>query len=191
MPLVIWTRDRMHSSYWRLGGLFGRSLPLRAPLTYPDSADPFFGYLRRPLRLPDGQMMLGTRDLIRAVGWIATALIAYQAGQYVATKRDCAPAYRAYVGDEWSALVDDTATWVRSAWQYRIPNGMEDRARLRAICARTLDFENHFLAIYRRYALEELPGDDPAGRAWALDALGRTPFDDADIRRAMALAQGR
>src|SRR5690348_9606836 len=28
MSLPAWTRDRMHSSYWRLAGLFGRPLPL-------------------------------------------------------------------------------------------------------------------------------------------------------------------
>jgi len=46
LDLAAWTRDRMHSSYWRLGGLFGRAGVVRAPLGYPDPAGEFFGYGR-------------------------------------------------------------------------------------------------------------------------------------------------
>lgn len=188
MPLPVWTRDRMHSSYWRLGGLFARPFPLTAPLDYPDPDDAFYGYARRLLQLPNGGMEPGTRDLMRAVGWMATALLAYQAGQYVATKRSCAPKYREYIGDKWSELLDDLAVWVRGAWQYRIPTIPDERARLRAICTRTLAFENHFLALYRRYALAELQGDDPEGRQAALEAQRRIPLADAEIMRAVATA---
>lgn len=188
MPLAVWTRDRMHSSYWRLGGLFARSSPLTMPLDYPDPDDAFYGYARRLVHLPDGALEPGTRDLMRAVGWMATALLAYQAGQYVATKRACAPTYREYIGDEWSDLLDDLAVWVRGAWQYRIPTAPDERARLRAICARTLAFENHFLTLYRRYALAELQGDDPEGRQAALEAQRRIPLADVEIMRAVAAA---
>lgn len=188
MPPAIWTRDRMHSSYWRLGGLFDRPLPLVIPLDYPDPDDAFGGYARRPVHLPNGCMEPGTRDLMRAVGWMATALLAYQAGQYVATKRACAPMYREFIGDEWSDLLDDLAVWVRGAWQYRIPAAPGERARLRAICTRTLAFENHFLTLYRRYALAELRGDDPEGRQAALEAQRRIPLADAEIMRAVTAA---
>lgn len=192
MQLPIWTRDRMHTSYWRLAGLFARPLPLSAPLEFPDSSDEFFGYIRRRTHLPDGQLVPGTRDLVRAVGWMATALLAYQTGQYVATKRACARMYREHIGDEWATLLDHLAEWVRGAWQYRIPTAPNDRARLREICVRTLGFENHFLTRYRRYALGELQGDDPLGRQQAIDALNRIPLADAELVEAkMATEQHR
>ena len=189
MPLVAWTRDRMHTSYWRLFGLFSRPLPLSAPLDYPDPADEFYGYARRLTRLPDGRDVAGTRDLMRAVGWMATALVAYQAGQYVATKRDCASMYREYIGDQWSDLLDELALWVRGDWQYRIPADPEERARLRAICAHTLGFENHFLMVYCDYALAELRSDDPTGRQKAIEILQRVPLADAMLMGAVAAAE--
>ncbi len=181
ISLVEWARDRMHTSYWRLAGLFARPLPLITPLRYPDPTDEFYGYARRLMRLPDGQEAPGTRDLIRSVGWMATALVAYQAGQYVASKRACAPMYREFVGGEWASLVEDVAEWVRGIWQCRIPTARQDRARLRALCVRTLGFENHFLGLYRRYAREEVRGEDPRGRRLALEALERTPLADTEL----------
>lgn len=186
MPLAAWTRDRMHTSYWRLAGLFSRPLPLTVPLAYPDPADEFYGYTRRLTITPDGEAMPGTRDLMRAVGWMATALVAHLGGQYVATKRACAPMYREYIGDEWSSLLDDLSLWVRGAWQYRIPADSEDRSRLRALCDRTLGFENHFLALYRNYALDELRGDDPEGRRMAIDVLRRIPLAVPILMAAVA-----
>lgn len=189
MPLATWTRDRMHTSYWRLFGLFSRPLPLAIPLDYPDPADEFYGYTRRLMHLPDGHLVAGMRDLMRSVGWMATALVAYQAGQYVATKRDCASMYRTHIGDEWSDLLDDMARWVRGGWQYRIPADPEERARLRAICTRTLGFENHFLTVYCDYALAELHGDNPTGRQMAIEMLRRVPLVDAMLMEAVAEAE--
>jgi hypothetical protein len=189
MPLAAWTRDRMHTSYWRLFGLFSRPLPLSVPLDYPDPADEFYGYARRLTRLPDGHMEVGTRDLMRSVGWMATALVAYQAGQYVATKRDCASIYRTHIGDQWSDLLDELAVWVRGGWQYRIPADPEERSRLRAICARTLGFENYFLTVYRDYALAELRGADWAGRVMVIETLRRVPLADAALMEAVAEAE--
>lgn len=189
MPLPAWTRDRMHSSYWRLAGLFSRPTPLAMPLDYPDPGDEFYGYAHRLTHAPDGELVPGTRDLMRAVGWMATALVAYRAGQYVATKRACAPMYRDCIGDEWSSLLDDMSTWVRAAWQYRIPAAPEDRARLRALCTRALGFENHFLALYLDYALAELRSDDLLGRQMAVQMLERIPLADSLLMTAMTEAE--
>ncbi len=191
IPLTIWTRGRMHTSYWRLAGLFSRPAPLTMPLDYPDPHDEFYGYARRLTHLPGGELAPGTRDLMRAVGWMATTLLAFQAGQYVATKRACATMYREHIGGEWATLLDDMAEWVRGVWQYRIPAAQEERAQLRAICARTLGFENHFLALYRHYALSELHGDDSLGSQLAIVAQQRIPLADADVMTAMTDAEQR
>jgi len=181
MPLVAWTRDRMHSSYYRLGSLFGRTAPVRAPLAYPDLVGEFFGYDRRPLRLADGSLAPGTRDLIRATGWVATALLAWRAGRYVARKSECHRMYQELIGDEWASLLTAIYEDCRQRWNYRIPSDPADRAFLRQLCVRTLGFENAFLAAYKTYLLGELRGADAEGQRFARETLARMPFDDAEV----------
>lgn len=188
-PLVAldaWARDRLHSSYWRIIMLFGRPLPVVTPLTYPDSSDAFYGYTRRKTRLPGGGEAPGTRDLIRSVGWAATALLALRAGVYVARKRDCHVLYRRHIGDEWSDLLEAIYTRCRGAWRYLIPDDAAAQAELRAICGRTLGFERHFLAIYHDYLLEQLRDGDEAGCQQARCVLGQVPWQDERIAAALA-----
>ena len=100
VPLAAWTRDRMHTSYWRMVHLFGRPAMIAPPLGYPDPDDEFYGYLRRTVRLPDGREVPCTRDLIRLTGWAATGLLAWEAGVYVARKRlpsPLPPSYRRHL----------------------------------------------------------------------------------------------
>ncbi len=80
--------------------------------------------------------------------WAATALVALQAGRYVTSKRECHSIYQATIKDEWSPLLADIYNLCRGTWRYLIPEAPEDLQRLRAICERTLAFENHFLSIY-------------------------------------------
>lgn len=181
VPLAQWTRDRMHTSYWRVVSLFGRPHVIRPPLDFPDPGAEFRGYTQRTLRLLDGSEVPCTRDLIRHTGWAATAIIAWRAGQYVARKRDCHVMYRELIGDEHADLLDDVYICCRQRWQYRIPEAPDDRRQLRSICERALAFENRFLAIYRDYLLTELRGADVEGRRMALLVLGRVPFVDAEV----------
>lgn len=73
----------------------------------------------------------------------------------------------------------------KSDWSYRIPEALGDRQELRAICARTLDFENHFLRIFKDFVLAELGGDDHKARHDASRLLGQIPYDDQAIIRAL------
>jgi hypothetical protein len=157
---------------------------VRAPLTYPDPQAEFFGYDHRQTRLADGSEESGTRDLIRATGWAATALIAWRAGRYVARKSECHHLYQQFIGDEWSPLLTAIYENCRQRWSYRIPTEPADRQVLRRLCARALDFENAFLATYRVYVLNELRGADAAGRRFARETLARMPFEDAEVREA-------
>jgi hypothetical protein len=190
LPLVAWTRDRMHSSYYRLGSLFGRTAPVHAPPTYPDPAGVFFGYDRLRIRLADGSLARGTRDLIRATVWAATALIALRVGRYVARKSECHRVYQEVIGDEWTPLLTPLLTAIyencRQRWNYRIPTEPADRALLRHLCERTLDCENAFLAAYKIYLLGELRSADAERRRFAHETLARMPFDDAEVSRALA-----
>ncbi|MGH2485191.1 MAG: hypothetical protein ACRDHE_04165 [Ktedonobacterales bacterium] len=189
MPITRWTRDRMRAAYWLATRLYDRPVPVVLPLAHPDADDEFFGYARRLVRLPDGREVPCTRDLIRSTGWAATALLAWRRGVYVARKRDCHALYREHIGDQWSGLLSDIYDDCRTRWRYLIPADDAERARLRAICARTLAFENHFFARYRRFLLDELRGADPEGHAEAINVQSLLPLDDAEVAEALAARQ--
>lgn len=106
VPIEAWTRDRTHTSYWRIASLFRRPRVVSRPLGYPDPDGAFYGYDRRTLRLPDGSEAHGTRDLIRLTGWAATGLVALQAGRYVSRESDCHVLHRACIVDEWSTPLE-------------------------------------------------------------------------------------
>lgn len=193
-PIVDWARERTHAAYRLIVGVFARPRPVTFPLDFPDPADEFRGYCRRVVRLPDGRVTPSTRDLVRVTGWAATARIALEASAYVARKRDCPRLYAALIGGEWAGFLTEINAACRGEWGYRVPDDSAGRARLRAICARTLAYENAFMRRYRRYLLAELLGDNGAGRALALRVLAETPLDDAEIAAAVArvrATQGR
>jgi predicted nucleotidyltransferase len=185
MPLQAWTRDRMHTSYWRTVNLFRRPFVVTYPLAYPDQDGEFYGYDQRKLRLADGSEVHCTRDLIRLVGWSATAILAFKAGQYVVRKSDCQRLYTDYIADEWTATLYDTYTLCRGRWHYLIPDDQGERRLLRLICSRVLAFENHFLLIYKDFLLHELQSDDVQGKLQALWVLTKIPYKDADVEAAV------
>jgi hypothetical protein len=175
----------MHSSLWRTVHLCHRPAIIRYPLTYPDPQDEFYGYATRLIRLPDGQEVPCTRDLIRLVGWSATAIIAFKAGKYVASKSECHKLYRACFNDEWSRLLQDIYELCRGKWNYLIPEKQADRSILRNICERTLGFENHFLQIYKQFVLSELSSSDIKGVQDVLLVAQRIVYQDEEIEAAI------
>jgi hypothetical protein len=192
IPLIEWTRDRMHSSYWRTVHLFNRAPVVTYPLDYPDPSAQFYGYDARKLRLPTGQEVNCTRDLIRLVGWSATAIIAFKAGRYVARKSDCHKIYQECFQDEWGQLLQDIYVQCRGRWNYLIPADSEGRKVLRSICERTLAFENHFLGIYKDFLLSEFQYADEQALLHALWVLNQILFQDREIKEAVqALTEDR
>ena len=185
LPLDEWTRQRMHAACWLIVGLYGRPLPLRLPIDYPDPTGAFYGYDHRSARLPDGRTVPTTRDLIRVVGWAATALVALRASHYVARKRDCHVLYRTCIGDEWADLLDDIYARCRGEWGYLVPDDPQQRRDLRDICARALGFENHFLHLHREFVRRELQEGTREGRLGALWLLARIPYQDEAILDAV------
>jgi hypothetical protein len=185
ISLAAWTRDRMHSSWWRVARLFARPAVIAPPLEFPEPADTFRGYTRRTLRLASGAEVPCTRDLIRLTSWAATALLALQCGVYVARKRDVHRLYREQIGGEWATLIEEMYTLCRMRWGYLIPAETAERERMRALCDQTLDFERAFAAIYRPYLLAELASDEPAAARLAADVMGRAPLEDDDVRAAL------
>lgn len=186
MPMDAWTRDRMHTSYWRIASLFGRPKIVRRPLDYPDPRGEFYGYDARTIPFGGAQAVPSTRDLVRSVGWAATALVALRAGRYVTRKRDSHLAYRDVVGDGWTEWLDELMNACRQRWQYRVPETSADRQSLRRLCARTLAFERHYLVIYRRYLIGELRSADVERQLAALRPVTYAPWFDTAIEGALS-----
>lgn len=185
LPLDEWTRQRMHAAYVLMVHVFARPRLVSYPLSYPDPVDPFFGYARRMVRLDDGELAPSTRDLARVTGWIATALLAYRAGLYVARKSACHQSYRLHISDEWTPLLEETYRRCRTQWRYLVPHGAGDRRALRDLCERALQFENHYLSIYRGYLLAQLHADGVEAPRAALWALEQAIFRDEEIYQAV------
>lgn len=189
IPLEEWTRNRMHTSWWRIARLFTRPAVITPPLEYPEPDQPFLGYTRRLITLPDGRMVHSTRDLIRLTGWAATALLALQCGVYVTRKRDAHTLYHERIGEPWDTLIADIYNLCRTDWSYLIPDNLEDRVRLHELCERTLLFERHFLTRYNPYLIAELQ----SGGERALEAcevMRRAPLSDmATLRELRRLAR--
>jgi len=91
---------------------------------------------------------------------------------------DCHRLYRQYVNDESASFLTELYERCRNGWRYLIPTGKQERTALRAICQRALNFENHFLQVYRQFLRAELTADDEARRARALWVQEKLPFQD-------------
>jgi hypothetical protein len=189
MPIDRWTRDRMHAAYWLATHALGRPPVVRVPLPYPDPSGAFWGYDNRTITTPDGQNRPSTRNLVRVTGWMATALVALHAGQYIARKRDVPALYEQWVGGSWSGLLHEIHTQCRDAWHYLVPTDRADHKRLQDLCTQTLLFENDFLNHYHHFVLSELRGDQE-GRRHARFVLGLLPFDDGAVQQALYEAGG-
>jgi len=191
LPLPQWTHDRMHAAYWLMNAVYARPKPVLLSAPYPNPEDEFYGYANRGVVLPDGRQAPSTRNLIRTVGWAATALLAWKAGMYVARKRDCVRLYRAWGGDPTGAslLEDLFAVW-RGQWNYLVPEPPEARLQLRAFCARVREWEQAFLLQYRTYLLNELAAAPPDFIRHALWVQSQWPLADEQVQ-AMVEAAAR
>ena len=181
MPIQLWARQRMHAAFWLMIHVFQRPQPVVAPLTFPAPDAPFYGYAARRMQLPDGTVISTTRNLIRVTGWIATARIAYEAHSYVVEKRASVTTYRELIGDEWTSLLETLDRLCRTAWHYRIPKRRAEQAELRTIATQVLAYENHFLAVYSRFVLDELTNGDTAGQLTALTMLAQTWYPEPTL----------
>ena len=117
------------------------------PLAYPDPSGEFYGYDRHSPSAPAGHPPL--KDMVVAIGMMATALLALEHGIIVGHKRESVRLYTERMGGKWAGLVSSSFTLVRNGWGYHIPADPPARRQLRELCAQMLAFENHFLSTCR------------------------------------------
>ena len=116
------------------------------PLDYPQPEGAFFGYDR--IRVPEwypAEFQQGTKELVATVSRLCSALLADQAEVQAAGKSEAFRLYSDRIVGEWAPFVDDIFNECKLRWHYRVPTDEDDRRRLRALCARTLEFENFAL----------------------------------------------
>lgn len=160
--------------------------PLVYPLHHIDPDGPFLGYDQWTMPGADGTEQPSSKLLIASVGWTATAIIALRSGQYVKDKAACVALYQKHIADKWTDLVTLVHDLCRNRWHYQLPSGDSDRQTLRALCVQALDFQNHFLALYRRYQLTELASGEVDRQQLAAQRLQQIVFVDNEVAAALA-----
>ena len=189
LSLAQWTHDRMHAAYWLMHAIYERPKPVLLSAPYPNPAEEFYGYVNRQVILPDGRHVPSTRNLMRTVGWMATALLAWKAGLHVGRKHDCVRLYRAQGNDPvGAALLEDLFDVWRGQWNYLVPEPPEARLQLRALCRRVREWEEAFLLQYRTYLLAELADGQPDVIRHALWVQGQWPLADAQVQAQVEAA---
>ena len=188
-PLNLYTHCLLHFAADVVALRRGNPAHLRVPITYPDPADAFYGYARRQVRAPDGTLRASTKNLVLSTLWIASALLALHAHQYVPTKRACVLLYRQWMNDAWTPLVEAIYQTCSQQWAYLVPDGAAERDELRRLCRHALAFENHFLRVYQTTLLADLQQPSRAQRLHAVQQLGRLIYPDGAVPHAVQALQ--
>jgi predicted nucleotidyltransferase len=155
--------------------LRGRIPRLHYPLDLPDSDDPFGGYFNT------GR----TKDLIQAVFWAISGLVALRTGTYVIDRRHALDTYRKEINDEWTGFIEELFELGRNQLQYRIPQEADDRQHFADLCHRTLEFENYFLDLFRGFVLDQLQSRQPQKVTWAIDQFELYWYPEEPVRAAL------
>lgn len=183
--IALYQRDVTWSPYRFLGQVLRGQEALVYPLTYPDAADPFYGYTQKRIHhWYPADIKQGTKELVTGIARTATALIALRAQRHVGTKQASIRLYRETIGDEWSDYLEMLYHYGKGMWQYQVPESQADQQRLRDLCQQTLAFENHYFAYYRTYLLALLHGSDD-DRLFAAERLTQVVYRDAEMIAAL------
>jgi hypothetical protein len=139
--------------------------PVTIPLDFPHPDEEFYGYVPERWKGIHGDIKMW----VLHVGWLATFLIAYRAGVYVASKQHMLSLYRQHIDDAWFPFIEVVSQNGRERWGYDLPINPEDRALLRTLCQQTLAFENHVAQEYLTYLKKEHDFGDSAFAAERLN----------------------
>lgn len=147
-----------HSPYAYMAQVHRRCDTITYPLDYPKPDDEFFGYDQQYLPPSTNRLMPAhnIEAFVATVCWIASVTVSLRAGRMVRSKVESVRLYRELVGDNWSDFVETVYELGKRRWGYLVPEAEPERAKLRELCRRMPAFENHYLALYRNYLLDQL-----------------------------------
>jgi predicted nucleotidyltransferase len=173
----------LHASTFRAAG------SLVYPLDYPDPNGEFYGYDRSQLAHRD-ELAQNIQALVNTACWIATMIVAFEAGRTVATKAASIRLYREVIADEWTPWLEALYEHGNRRLGYLVPAAPADRRLLRDLCAPMPAFENRYLRFYRDILLARCR-EGGAGAAEAAGRLGEIVYpDDETAATLRALAVG-
>jgi hypothetical protein len=188
-PMEQALRRTMSSTFHSLYVLRQRDETLVYPLKYPDPAGDYFGYERWGTYLGGREFGPGVRSLVTSATLIASCLVMLRTGQRIASKKESVLAYQTHIGDEWSELVQEIYGQCKVAWGYQLPENMEARHKLHDLCAKMLEFENHFLSHCREQILSDLLHPEKTIQEMALYRLKRIAYSGKDYEAALIALQ--
>lgn len=168
----------VHTPYYSYSMPAPRGTRLIYPLLHIDPAGQFYGFDTWPIPGRDGADVPSTKLLVATVGWTATATVALRTGIYVRDKTASVQLYVEHIGDEWARFVAEVHDLCRNTWHYLVPTASADRRVLRELCAQALDFQNHYLRLYREYQLGELACGEAERQRLAVQRLDQIVFAD-------------
>lgn len=176
-----WARERMYAGTWLIAHLFGRDGTLTLPIDYPDNKTLFFGYDDRQMYDENNSVVKSSKNILRASGWAATALVGYQGNTFVSSKEDLVPLFKKDCDKKWINFLTNIYDLCRNQWNYVVPQSECDIQKLISICEENLLFENYFLSKYKTFLLDELSSGDENRIKDAISRCKETPFYDDEI----------
>ena len=182
-PLDAYLRRYTHAPYAYMAQELRHVDRLVFPLSAPDPNAVFRGYTE----VVDGESHATTKVFVATVCWIASLLVGFQAGGKVASRHASVQVYRDAVGGPWADFVDEVYRHCTLDWDYRVPESEADRQQLQRLTGNMPDFENHYLAAYRRFLLDQMASPDQDARLEAIERLRDwIVFPDDEVRQSLS-----
>ena len=175
-------RNAFHTSYL----LRQRAENLAVPLNYPDPSGEFYGYEQWGMYLGGRAFGPGVRTLVScATSWATASVLLETDCPYVTSKAHSIQMYHQYIGDQWSAFLQELFTRCKLDWNYHIPETAFERAQLHQLCTSMLVFENAFLIRCREEILSLISRTDPHIRWVGIECLQRIIYSEREFAQAL------
>lgn len=182
IPMDDYARYHMHFAALRVVSLRNNPTELRWPIDYPCHDDRFYGYAQPGIVTDGAEPFLTTRAMIGCITNMTNALVAFKGRSYVQNKSHCFALHKECINDAWSDFLIEAFTTCNTLWKYRVPEDPQAQAELAALCRKMLDYENHFLGVYREFLLGELnTRQEHAANLLIVDILEMLDMSDQEI----------
>jgi hypothetical protein len=135
------------------------------PLDYPNAQDEYYGYLK--VEDIQGTSRMSTASIFTQLMFLASSIVTLKTGQYNASKSFSWRFYQDYVGDRWSAFLEEWYIQGKKQWGYAVPLTSKERNQLKQMCEKVLAFENEFWMIAKDFILQRLDSKNEKQREWA------------------------